>query len=582
MSKDLRNRVILIGILVGLFVFSLIPLASAEAATFSETYPANGATVTSGRNQTINVKVNDTVNLDKNSVTVLVNGKTEPFSFGFKELGYYENEDYQEGWVVTGYVYNEGYVSLRPAVLADGLTTVTVSIKDINGLESSNTWNFTVKQIPTISDLKPVKPYGMLWTLVKTSTTVSAKIEDNGSISQVKMTINGAEVPAVFDSSTGIISYPMSQLTSGTMYNISLVVTDAYGLSTNGQWNFYSEYLQDSGVTYACKDCHAGASSTSTPTHTMNNCALCHSRGPVGDCDTCHTEQHGYDLLDNHNCTECHQAKYPEIPIHPADNNALHNTTTDMSLCGKCHQAALNTEHLQHEDSTGKPLNCNTCHSNTIATVQQAISNKQMNCDACHSQLDHDALHENTVLDDKCTTCHINNLSKEHLANSKTQTEQLSCGACHNSTDPAIKVAIRTGEQNCTACHSQGHNMSFAEKVPADIPLYAGFQWTSPSKAGIWNGEPWMPAEYVADGKLVLSSRRKDVTGDQIWNFYQNELTVKGWTVASGTPASGSNNYSVKFTKNNRQLELLFFDGAVPGGTNQAESGGYRIQIIYK
>lgn len=568
MPKLLNNKTFWGVLLAGLFILFLTPLAPAEAASFSGMYPANGAYVNSAA-PIIQVNVADTVNLDKNSLTVTVNGKAEPTSFNFKEAGYYENEDYQEGWVVTGYVYNQGSVTVKPVMLADGPAVVAVSIKNINGVASNTTWTFNVNHTPVISDTKPSS------ALVGVSTTLSAKVWDNGPITQVKMSLNGVQVPAVFDAAAGTVSYTVPALTSGTSYNVLLSVTEPSGRLTSKGWYFYSEYYQDSQVTgLACRDCHSGVSA---PKHPMNNCALCHSRGPIGDCDSCHGESHGYELVDNHNCTECHRSNYPDIPRHKADNTAAHNITTDLGSCQNCHQASLTTEHLQRQDDTGTPLSCLTCHKNATPSVQQAVGEGLKNCENCHSQANHDELHVNTVLDDKCTSCHINNLSREHLSNSKTQTKTLTCATCHNNQ--SALGAIAAGDQNCAACHSQGHNLLFAQKVPADIPLYPGSQWSLPEKAVLWLGESWMPAEVNSAAKLVISNRRQDVTGDQVWTYYENEMQANGWTAASNPPV-GAENYSVQFTKGNRQATLWFFSGPVPG-TSQPASGGCRIQILY-
>ena len=56
--------------------------------------------------------------------------------------------------------------------------------------------------------------------------------------------------------------------------------------------------------------------------------------------------------------------------------------------------------------------------------------------------------------------------------------------------------------------------------------------------------------QYLRTG---LSNRRADVTVDQIWSFYNQQLTAQGWTVKSGAP-----------------------------GTGQPVTSGYRIEIWYK
>jgi transcription elongation factor Elf1 len=184
-------------------------------------------------------------------------------------------------------------------------------------------------------------------------------------------------------------------------------------------------------------------------------------------------------------------------------------------------------------------------------------------------------------LDGRCTTCHINNLFEEHLSNTKTQTKTLTCDTCHSNTRSEVKEAIATGNKHCAACHQQGHNMSFSEPVPSDIPLYSGFRWSVSLNAGLWAGESWAD-EFSTGGKLLISNRRTDVTGDEVWNFYRTEMSANGWTLASDAPAAGSNFYSVTFTKGTRKAITWFYGGETHSASSPPVPSGYRIEILYK
>lgn len=348
-------------------------------------------------------------------------------------------------------------------------------------------------------------------------------------------------------------------------------------------------------VTLKCADCHQGYP---VPKHPMNNCDACHGGSqPIEDCRGCHGWwEHGPDLLVyawDHGgrwqpkCEDCHTAAYSyKVPTHSIDSSSYHITTTTFEACKVCHERSLTREHYRHTDSTGNKYTCGTCHITANTQVQQAIADKQKNCEACHKvgSDGHGPIHDTTNLDSKCTTCHNNNLYNEHIENTATQTKTLSCATCHDatlSTNPLVYGAISTDNKQCAACHHQGHNVYFAETVPSDIPLYSGFIWSMPEDARLWAGESWMPDEFLVGGKVVISNRRTNVTGDAVWNFYSTEMTANGWTMASAAPAAGSNFYSVTFTKGTRKAMIWFYGGEAHTAS-PAPATGYRAEILYK
>lgn len=245
--------------------------------------------------------------------------------------------------------------------------------------------------------------------------------------------------------------------------------------------------------------------------------------------------------------------------------------------CAGCHNNVLNTEHELHQDNAGKAYDCFTCHTSVLDDVKNAIMAGTTQCSDCHSKFDHAGLHVNN-LDNNCQTCHKGDFVTEHLYNSKTQNNALTCGTCHNNDADNIKSAIAQKENDCAACHNEAHNMYIVKQIPSDIPLYPGTEWSAPMEAGIWAGETWFN-DYYVNGKIVFSARR-NVSDNDVWNYYNTELTEKGWKLISAQPNIGDNYFKVEYAKDNRKVLIWFY-----GGENHADSPlvstGFRIEIIY-
>jgi hypothetical protein len=120
-----------------------------------------------------------------------------------------------------------------------------------------------------------------------------------------------------------------------------------------------------------------------------------------------------------------------------------------------------------------------------------------------------------------------------------------------------------------------------AEIIPADIPLYAGFKWSIPAEASLWGGEAWMPNEFLTGGKIIISDRRTDISGDAVWEFYVTEMQVNGWSLVSEVPDSGANSYPAEFSKGSRKAVIWFYGGETHGDVT-VSTGGYRLEILYK
>ena len=133
----------------------------------------------------------------------------------------------------------------------------------------------------------------------------------------------------------------------------------------------------------------------------------------------------------------------------------------------------------------------------------------------------------------------------------------------------------------CSRCHSAAHDLLIAATAPNDIPLYAGVKWSLPFDAKIYAGEAWMPVEYLTGGKLLVSNRSTAITGKDIRDHYNTELTSSGWTLASTLPADESNYFDMTFTSGQRKVRISFYGGE-DHNASPLVSSGYRLEILYK
>lgn len=198
-------------------------------------------------------------------------------------------------------------------------------------------------------------------------------------------------------------------------------------------------------------------------------------------------------------------------------------------------------------------------------------------CEACHADADHEAPHQNSGLDANCTSCHRDSLTEEHLRNAETQTQALSCGTCHASSRGDIVWAIFSGDKRCSACHLAAHNFALVAPDPG-LPKYPGYTWTVPLDAMLWAGEPWMPDE-LTDGKVLLSNRRLDVTGPEVYAFYAQEMAVRGWTLETSEPSDWAV-FSMRFTSGSHTV-LVWFRGTEGHSPGPIVRTGYMVEMVY-
>lgn len=293
------------------------------------------------------------------------------------------------------------------------------------------------------------------------------------------------------------------------------------------------------------------------------------------DCNTCHlstntTVKNAIKLYKDTRCTACHNT---------SDHGSDHTAPIDAA-CLECHSPSLDKEHSSRLDGSGKPYNCDTCHSTANTRVVTAIKERNKNCSACHDAIDHESIHL-TKLDGNCKSCHSSTISQDHIKNPLFTGYSYNCNTCHTSTVNQVIRTVKNNNLNCGGCHSYGHGLALADTVPIDIPLYSDVKWTSPKSAGFFAAESGAPLGYEL-GQVVLSNRDSKLSVTKIFDYYNQQLVVNGWKLISAAPRSTDNNLSVEFEKNSRRLTLKTFNTLSRTGTGEQLDAGYKIEIWYK
>lgn len=593
LTKDFRVRFgkwlpsAFLVICFSLLLISIHPgTASADTAgpVFSQVTPANGAVINNS-NVGVAVKATDYDSVDMSSVTVLIDGvKVNPILYFDSIDEYTDDENNLNIYYYTSY--------------AQGTHTVNVTVIDSLGNMSNINWSFTVGQSVKILSVSPING-----STVNTSTpviTASVTAADTIDANSLMMTLNNTPVNAVLDKANGIITYsPPAALENETFYNVALSFKDTKGASFSTTWQFYINTTQEMPVSVddaTCQKCHDRTK------HPMNNCGKCHGinlddtnpKYPIDDCYNCHFNSSTYPATYHTNglpvitapehpvritgsCVECHTKTWStNIPqAHSEFDTAIRHTTTTTG-CTKCHLSSLTREHQRRQDADGNHLTCFTCHNNPDPKIKDAIATKDSNCSACHDVGGAGHPEHNNGLDQYCQTCHSSTILAEAQFHSKN-----GCGVCHqNNSNPVVQYAIGIKDSNCFACHTQGHNVNFVQKTPDDVPLYSGFQWTAPQPATIWGGETWLPSDFNTVGaKIMISNRRTDVSGTDLFDWYTQSLADNGWQKVSG-PDQGSDYFTLSYQKGDRKLNVNVYTGA---SHDQASAYvGYRIELLYK
>jgi hypothetical protein len=193
----------------------------------SKWYPAKGSTLTFS-NPKISLYVKDTYdNLNSTSVSAKINGV--PFGATFA----YETVIDACTGAVTAIKYREGTIEVNTSVLEDGIQNVEISIADVAGNVMTETWSFTVAELPKISSLSPANK-----SELASASQVSAVVTDNVGVdwNSVKLYINNSHVPHTYDEATGKVTYDNDFITGN--YNVKLEARDLRGNLATSNWSF--------------------------------------------------------------------------------------------------------------------------------------------------------------------------------------------------------------------------------------------------------------------------------------------------------------------------------------------------------
>ncbi|HEY3318323.1 MAG TPA: hypothetical protein VGK50_07875 [Coriobacteriia bacterium] len=479
-------------------------------------------------------------------------------------------------------------VSFPSAVsLHDGPHSVTVRTADVLGNPADHTWSFNVVEYPAISGIRPVSQSKGLDATI----AVAASVSDfdgirPGSVRVDWRVANYGHPAGVWQSlvasASGSVSKAFVPPTTETRYEFLFSATDVTGYTTTATTDYYLGTARATMQSEtSCTVCHT----TIFSTHRMDNCAACHG-DPRGACPCHGTAMHSTAYLDHatidehgaiwtgRTCADCHN--------HYPDTEAQRHSTTSQVSCGQCHARALTTEHQGRLDAAGLAFTCSSCHRSTDTTITAAIASRNTACAACHAATSgHESVHVTTSLQSACLICHQNNVSTEHVANSKTQTSPRSCDTCHKSADPRVAGVIAEQSLDCFGCHSYGHGVQFASRPATDVPLYPDYAWSMPERASIYAGLGWMPTEFVAAGRIVVSSRRSDVTGDQVSAYYASQMAASGWSLSGDPPPPGSDFFVMTFFKTGHKAIVFFYGGPSHQATPLLPAG-HRIEVVYK
>lgn len=131
-------------------------------------------------------------------------------------------------------VENGTYTAAIPAAKVVGeRLTVTVSGTDTKGAAITGTVTIAVKDEPVISN---VTPAGGSETGAEKKPVISAEIANAGENPTVVMTVNGAEVEAVYEN--GTVSYTPAEDMADGRVSVTVTVTRADGKASSKSWSF--------------------------------------------------------------------------------------------------------------------------------------------------------------------------------------------------------------------------------------------------------------------------------------------------------------------------------------------------------
>jgi len=575
-------------IMLSLFItvtFAGPAFADTIGPTYSGISPVEGAQLSTGK-VTISVTAKDNDKVSDASVIMKVDGTAVS---PIKEYGWLS--EWEDDYTILNIYY--------PANLSQGDHTIYVGVKDVRGNFSEYTWSLTVAAPPQITSKTPLE--GAIVTSLKPEISALVKNIEVIDPDSLLMTLDGKKVNAEYDADTGRVTFtPSADIDNEAFHTVTLEISGQSGSTVQAQWTFKTNTYEEMAFNVkdeTCQSCHPRSE------HLMTNCAGCHGTNlnasrpvyPVDDCYKCHFESSNYPVSYHSSglpvyvapehpvqatdsCIACHDKTWQtDIPQYHTITDTADRHLTSSAGCEDCHAKSLTREHYRRTDSAGNSLTCNTCHTSEAAEVRDAITNEDSSCAACHDlgETGGHPAHEGG-LDAACQTCHSSSVLSEPQFHS-----QNGCQVCHSENAPEIvQYSIDTRNTSCFSCHNEGHNVNMIPKVPEDIPLYPGFEWTVPQDARIFAGELWFDKQYESAGaKIIISDRQQSVDGNDVASWYELELGQNGWT-KSMENINTADNFSVTYTKENRMVTINFYAGE----TNDpaAPFVGHKIEMLYK
>lgn len=212
---------------------------------------------------------------------------------------------------------------------------------------------------------------------------------------------------------------------------------------------------------HATKILMPGETSAMAPKNTPLNGYISHSEFEK-DCTHCHAPIH---CVTDTKCQDCHA----DVAKQRAELDGLHGKMPGTEKCQNCHPehngnevvitdfAFTNVDHGQmagfnleyHQvDYQGKPMNCQSCHS------QERFSEKTLDCLTCHIEADHAMMSEHVdVYGVDCTRCHngadrLKDFDHQLVHALEGAHTEVNCADCHNKHIAAADIS------GCSSCHA--------------------------------------------------------------------------------------------------------------------------------
>lgn len=243
---------------------------------------------------------------------------------------------------------------------------------------------------------------------------------------------------------------------------------------------------QGDDVPGACKDCHSdliGQEHMHYPAE--DACDNCHTaKGnehpqdgvpgfelaePLpGLCFLCHEEYLKSSLhapVEMGECLMCHSA-------HGSENPDLLLKSTEVSLCGECHDLSMANKKFKHQALEAGT--CSSCHNPHESGYASLLKNqKQALCLDCHEKLRNEASlpWQHYPFEDDCGSCHEAHSSELHTllkmsfpagiyAGGQSENFEL-CFSCHDRAlmeeeETSTSTAFRDGKKNLHFLHLNG------------------------------------------------------------------------------------------------------------------------------